>query len=173
MHQAEHKTEHYISLCCCHIYYTEGCECSENVSCTQDVLLRFKFEPCSSCKDVLNYDQARTGNTLVLGWAARGYVAYGDELDDKAVQIATELSEENYYFGSAKFNFEQNVKRILEDLWPSRIHLLHFVWDDIAKICDEDYWIKAFVNFIVKIACEEFGISTYVYICPFPCSALR
>lgn len=147
-----HQTEHSICLHCCTIYDTEACRCNEEVSCTQNVLLRFEFGPCSACADVLHNDQAIKGSTLVLGWAARAFVASGDDLTSFAVEAAVRMSTEGYYADSARFNFEQEVKKILRDLQPSRIDLRHWTWNNIAGKYNDDAWINHFMNFIIEIA---------------------
>lgn len=146
-----HKTEHTICLHCCTVYDTEACRCNE-VRCTQNVLLKFVFEPCSTCEDILHIDQATKGSTLVLGWAARAFVASGDDLDSFAIEAAIGMSTEGYYADSARFNFQQEVRKILRDLQPSRIDLRHWTWNNIAGKYNDNAWINHFMNSLIEIA---------------------
>lgn len=165
MHKAEPSiclTEHSVCLCCCTIYDTEGCQCDDEVSCTQNVVLQFIFGPCFNCEGVLGSDQAIPGCTLLLAWAACGFVISGEGLDSDAVEAAIKMSTECYYASSARFNFELEVKRILRAFQPSRIDFLHFRWKNITGKYDDDAWITSFVNDIIMIARKKFDLSLLI-----------
>jgi hypothetical protein len=121
--------------------------------------LGYIFGPCFKCEDVLGSDQAIPRCTLLLGWAACGFVASGDDLDSDAVEAAIGMPTECCYASSARFNFEAEVERMLSAFQPSRIDLLHFSWNKITGKYDDDAWITSFVNEIIMIARKKFDLS--------------
>ena len=115
-----HMTEHHVSLCCCHIHFTEPCKCDEDVSCVDNTTLKCDFHPCPPCKRVLDKFQTISGSKLRLSWAARSLVEPGDVLDYEAVLAATKISQKTGWF-----NARQHIKGIITETKPSAIYLMN------------------------------------------------